>query len=92
MSAHARTRPVTIHDIQAHKEQGERFAMLTAYDASFAARIDRAGVECVLVGDSLGNVIQGRDTTLPVTVDDMVYHTRCVRRDRSGRRSLRRRP
>jgi 3-methyl-2-oxobutanoate hydroxymethyltransferase len=54
--------------------------MLTAYDASFARLMDEAGVDCVLVGDSLGNVIQGRDSTLPVTVADMAYHTQAVRR------------
>ena len=52
--------------------------MLTAYDASFAALCDRAGVDVVLVGDSLGMVIQGRESTLPVTLGDVVYHTRCV--------------
>ena len=58
--------------------QGERIAMLTAYDASFAAISERAGVEVLLVGDSLGMVIQGHPTTLPVTLDEMLYHTRCV--------------
>jgi 3-methyl-2-oxobutanoate hydroxymethyltransferase len=57
---------------------GERIAMLTAYDASFAALCDRAGVDVLLVGDSLGMVIQGHPTTLPVTLDDLLYHTRCV--------------
>jgi 3-methyl-2-oxobutanoate hydroxymethyltransferase len=57
---------------------GTRIAMLTAYDASFAAACDRAGVDVLLVGDSLGMVIQGRDSTLPVSLDDVLYHTRCV--------------
>jgi 3-methyl-2-oxobutanoate hydroxymethyltransferase len=57
---------------------GEKIAMLTAYDASFAAIIDRVGVDVILVGDSLGMVIQGHPSTLPVTLTDVVYHTRCV--------------
>jgi 3-methyl-2-oxobutanoate hydroxymethyltransferase len=52
--------------------------MLTCYDASFAALLDSAGVDSLLIGDSLGNVIQGHESTLPVTLDDMIYHTRCV--------------
>ena len=58
--------------------QGEKIAMLTCYDASFAALLDGAGIDAVLVGDSLGMVIEGHATTLPVTLDEMVYHTRCV--------------
>ncbi|NBD94998.1 MAG: 3-methyl-2-oxobutanoate hydroxymethyltransferase [Gammaproteobacteria bacterium] len=72
--------PVTVPSLSAMKAEGQPITMLTAYDASFARLIDEAGVDCVLVGDSLGNVIQGRDSTLPVTIDDMVYHTRAVRR------------
>lgn len=60
------------------KAAGEKIACLTAYDASFAALLDGAGVDLVLVGDSLGNVIQGRSTTLPVTLEEMIYHTRAV--------------
>ncbi len=60
------------------KAAAERIACLTAYDASFARVLDEAGVDVILVGDSLGMVIQGHDTTVPVTMDDMVYHTRCV--------------
>lgn len=71
-------KPVTIRDLQKLKQQGERFAALTAYDASFATVLDQAGVHIVLVGDSLGMVIQGHATTLPVTMNDMVYHTACV--------------
>jgi len=74
------TRPVTVPSLRAMKVEGQPVAMLTAYDASFARMVDAAGVDCVLVGDSLGNVVQGRDSTLPVTVEDMVYHTRAVRR------------
>ena len=62
------------------KRNGEKIVCLTAYDSSFATLLEDAGVEVLLVGDSLGMVIQGRDTTLPVTLDEMVYHTRCVAR------------
>lgn len=62
------------------KQAGTPITMLTAYDASMAAVFDGAGIDCILVGDSLGNVIQGRDSTVPVTVDQMVYHVECVRR------------
>ena len=60
------------------KQQGEKIAVLTAYDASFAQLFDKAGVEILLVGDSLGMVVQGHDSTRPVTLDDMVYHSRAV--------------
>src|SRR5580765_6670382 len=56
----------------------QRIAMLTAYDATLAAAADRAGVDVLLVGDSLGNVVQGHASTLPVSLDDVLYHTRCV--------------
>lgn len=62
------------------KCDGRKLVMLTAYDASFARTMDAAGTDLVLVGDSLGMVVQGRDSTLPVTIDDMVYHTACVAR------------
>jgi 3-methyl-2-oxobutanoate hydroxymethyltransferase len=62
------------------KRAGERIACLTCYDASFARLLEQAGVEVVLVGDSLGNVIQGHGSTVPVTLDDMVYHSACVTR------------
>ncbi len=71
-------RRLTLTDLRALKERGEPIVALTAYDAAFARLLDRAGVEILLVGDSLGMVIQGRETTLGVTVDDMVYHSRCV--------------
>ena len=74
------TRPLTLPDLAAMKRRGEKIACLTAYDASFARLIDESGVHIVLVGDSLGMVIQGHTTTLPVSVDDMVYHTACVAR------------
>jgi 3-methyl-2-oxobutanoate hydroxymethyltransferase len=72
--------PVTLTTLQKMREDGEPIAALTCYDASFAALLDEANVDLVLVGDSLGMVIQGHDTTVPVTVDDIVYHTRAVAR------------
>lgn len=71
---------ITVRTLAAAKAEGTPLVMLTAYDASFARRLEEAGVDIVLVGDSLGNVVQGRDSTLPVTVDDIVYHTACVKR------------
>src|SRR5690625_3697398 len=71
-------RPVTVSQLQKMKQDGEKIASLTAYDYSMAALMDAAGVDLLLIGDSLGMVIQGRDTTLPVTVDDIIYHSRCV--------------
>ena len=72
--------PVNIATLRQKKSDGEPIACLTAYDASYAALVDAAGTDLVLVGDSLGMVIQGHDTTVPVTVDDVVYHTRAVAR------------
>ena len=71
---------VTIPKLQAMRDAGEKIVMLTAYDSSFAALLDYCGVEVILVGDSLGNVMQGQQTTLPVTLAHMVYHTECVAR------------
>ncbi|MCH8479592.1 MAG: 3-methyl-2-oxobutanoate hydroxymethyltransferase [Wenzhouxiangella sp.] len=71
---------LTLPGLLRMKAKSDAIAMLTAYDASLARLVDQAGADCVLVGDSLGNVIQGRDSTLPVTVADMVYHTEAVRR------------
>lgn len=76
----ARVRAVTIPALNALRHTGEKITMLTCYDASFAALMDRCGVEILLVGDSLGMVCQGHDSTLPVTVSDVAYHTRCVAR------------
>ncbi|CAG7857519.1 3-methyl-2-oxobutanoate hydroxymethyltransferase [biofilm metagenome] len=70
--------PLSINDINAMKRNGEKITCLTAYDASFTALIDKVGVDIVLVGDSLGMVVQGNSTTIPVSMADMVYHTRCV--------------
>jgi 3-methyl-2-oxobutanoate hydroxymethyltransferase len=72
--------PVNVSTLRTMKDKGEPIACLTAYDASFAVLVDAAGVDLVLVGDSLGMVIQGHDTTVPVTVDDVVYHSRAVAR------------
>jgi len=72
--------PVNISTLRQMKIDGEPITCLTAYDASYAALIDAAGMDVVLVGDSLGMVIQGHDTTVPVTVDDIIYHTRAVAR------------
>jgi 3-methyl-2-oxobutanoate hydroxymethyltransferase len=71
---------VSVRTLQAMKRSGEKIASLTAYDAGFARLLERAGVEVLLVGDSLGMVVQGRDSTLAVTMEDMEYHTRCVAR------------
>lgn len=71
---------ISIRSLQAMKERHEKFTMLTAYDASFAQAAAQAGVEVLLVGDSLGNVVQGQSSTLPVTVADMAYHTAAVAR------------
>ncbi len=70
----------TVGDLRAMKDEGRRIVCLTAYDASFARILDEAGVDLVLVGDSLGMVVQGHETTVPVRLDDMVYHTRCAAR------------
>ncbi|HUB05557.1 MAG TPA: 3-methyl-2-oxobutanoate hydroxymethyltransferase [Myxococcales bacterium] len=71
---------VTIHTLQKMKDAGERVSMLTCYDATFARLFDAAGLDVLLVGDSLGMVVQGHPHTLPVTVDDVVYHCRAVAR------------
>ncbi|WP_430460146.1 3-methyl-2-oxobutanoate hydroxymethyltransferase [Thalassolituus sp. LLYu03] len=72
--------PISIRSLQSMKAQQEKFVVLTAYDATFAQLAAEAGVEVLLVGDSLGNVLQGHDSTLPVSVDDMAYHTASVAR------------
>jgi len=73
-------RPLTVDHLLAMKRSGEKIAMLTCYDASFARAMDQAGVDIVLVGDSLGMVVQGRSTTVAVDVEDVAYHVRCVSR------------
>jgi 3-methyl-2-oxobutanoate hydroxymethyltransferase len=73
-------KPITLHRLRDMHAAGEKIAMLTAYDASFACLADEAGVDCLLVGDSLGMVVQGHASTTPVTLEDMAYHTRAVAR------------
>lgn len=71
---------ITVQTLMKLAQEGQKITMLTCYDASFAAMLDEAGVETLLVGDSLGMVMQGADSTLPVTLDEMIYHVRCVAR------------
>jgi 3-methyl-2-oxobutanoate hydroxymethyltransferase len=71
---------ISINSLAAMKKSGEKFAAITAYDFTFSRLIESAGIEVSLVGDSLGNVIQGQDSTIPVTVDEMAYHTAAVKR------------
>jgi 3-methyl-2-oxobutanoate hydroxymethyltransferase len=73
-------KPVTLHRLRAMHAAGEKIAVLTCYDAAFARVLDEAGVEVLLVGDSLGMVLQGRPSTLPVSMEEMTYHTECVAR------------
>lgn len=73
-------KPVTVATLAKMKAAGGKFAVLTAYDASFAALLSRCDVDVLLIGDSLGMVLQGHDSTLPVTIDDVAYHTACVKR------------
>lgn len=80
MSVHAEQKPWTVPALAEAKRQGRRLAMLTAYDAGFARVMDANGIDLVLVGDSLGMVVQGHGSTLPVTVADMAYHTAAVAR------------
>jgi 3-methyl-2-oxobutanoate hydroxymethyltransferase len=77
-------KPVTVPGLHAMKAQGRRIVMLTAYDASLAWQLDAAGIDIALVGDSLGMVVQGHASTLPVTLDHMVYHTAAVARGLSS--------
>jgi 3-methyl-2-oxobutanoate hydroxymethyltransferase len=79
-NAHADRKPVTVPGLRAMKNEGRKIVMLTAYDASFATCADMAGVDVVLVGDSLGMVVQGHASTLPVTLDQAVYHSTLVSR------------
>ena len=71
-------KPITLHRLRELYTSGEKLTMLTCYDATFARVLDEAGVEMLLVGDSLGMVLQGRTSTLPVTLDEMAYHVRSV--------------
>lgn len=71
---------ITVNQLNQMKAAGDKIAMLTCYDATFAAAMDAAGVDMLLIGDSLGMAVQGHTSTLPVTLDDMCYHTACVAR------------
>lgn len=73
-------KPVTLTTVREMKRRGEKITCLTAYDYSFASLLENAGIDMIMVGDSLGMVMQGHDSTLPVSVADMVYHARCVAR------------
>lgn len=75
---------ITLTHLQSLKQKGEKITMLTCYDATFAAACNQAGVEALLVGDSLGMVLQGQDSTLPVTNAEMAYHVACVKRGNAG--------
>ncbi len=77
-----RGKALSITDLAAMKAGGEKISCLAAYDASFSALIDRVGIDLILVGDSLGMVIQGQESTIPVTMADMIYHSKCVTRAR----------
>ena len=87
--AHAESavrKPMTVPDFMAAKTQGKRLTMLTVYDYTMARLLDAAGVDSLLIGDSVGMVVQGHTTSLPVTLDEIIYHTRCV--SRGATRSL----
>lgn len=86
MSAMVPPRPVTVPEFRAAKSRGAKLAVVTAYDYTSARLCDEAGADCLLVGDSLGMVVQGHPTSLPVTLGEMIYHTRCV--VRGTRRAL----
>ena len=73
-------KPITISKLLSMRAEGEKITMLTAYDSTMSALLNRCGVETILIGDSLGNVIQGHSSTTPVTVEQMAYHTECVAR------------
>ena len=70
----------TLHTLQSVKASGKKFSVITAYDACFARQVEQAGIDVILVGDSLGMVLQGHPSTLPVTTEEMAYHTQCVAR------------
>ena len=80
MSVHGQAKKITTHTLQEMKRAGEKITMLTAYDYSLAKLVDRGGVDVILVGDSASNVMAGRDTTVPMSLDHMIYHAQCVER------------
>lgn len=86
MSVHSQVKRVTTHTLQAMKQNGEKISMLTAYDYSLAKLVDAAGIDVILVGDSASNVMAGHETTLPITLDQMIYHASSV--VRAAKRAL----
>ena len=80
MSVEGKGRVVTNHKLLEMKQRGEKIAMLTAYDFTSAKILDEAGIDIILVGDSAANVMAGHQTTLPITLDQMIYHAQCVLR------------
>ncbi|MCW3086908.1 MAG: panB [Sediminibacterium sp.] len=78
MPVHKETKRITTHTLQKMKQQGEKISMITAYDYSFARLFDAAGIDVILVGDSASNVMAGHETTVPITLDQMIYHAQCV--------------
>jgi 3-methyl-2-oxobutanoate hydroxymethyltransferase len=80
MSVHTEVKKVTTHTLQRMKQTGEKISMITAYDYSFARIFDAAGIDVILVGDSASNVMAGHETTLPITLDQMIYHASSVLR------------
>ena len=84
MSVHSNKKQVTLSTIKKMKESGDKFTCLTSYEATMTSKICDAGVDIVLVGDSLGMVIQGNDSTLPVTMDQLIYHLECVVKGNKG--------
>lgn len=80
MSVHAESKSWSVPQLAQARAAGRKLVMLTCYDASFARVLDAAGIDLILIGDSLGMVVQGHESTLPVQVDDIVYHTAAVAR------------
>ena len=78
MSSQTISEKVTTRTLKAMKTEGERIACMTAYDAAFSSVLDKVGVDLILVGDSVGMVVQGHATTIPVSMEEMVYHTQLV--------------
>ncbi len=74
------SKKITTRSFFEMKQRGEKIAMLTAYDFTMASLIDNSGIDCILVGDSASNVMAGNENTLPITVDEMIYHARSVKR------------
>jgi 3-methyl-2-oxobutanoate hydroxymethyltransferase len=85
MSVNREVKRITTNTLQKMKSTGEKISMITAYDFSFAKLFDAAGIDVILVGDSASNVMAGHETTLPITLDQMIYHASSVRR-KAGRR------